>query len=186
MIDVFGVIEASSSSISLSKKNTDMQKVIRIPHKDFGKRERGRCRCHHVSQHPWLIMWQEKLCPLVKRQMIVLERRRPGYGTLEAFNKYSFKVNRNKILIYADVVTEFVFARYVVIVDQVLQYSPYGMTREERGKGSYMLQDAKRIMEKMEDATDNEALFKAQNELRGVCAAVVEAGLKVVEGNKEV
>lgn len=81
---------------------------------------------------------------------------------------------------------DFVFARYVAIVDQVLQYSPYGMTRDEREKGAYMLHDAKRVMEKLKDAPDNEALFKAQNELRGICAAVVDAGLQAVEGSKEV
>ena len=37
VIDVFGVIEASSSSIPLSKKNTDMQKVIRTLHKIAGE-----------------------------------------------------------------------------------------------------------------------------------------------------
>ena len=117
---------------------------------------------------------------------LLSEWNKPRYTEWDSFDKYSFKVNRNKILMYADVVTEFVFARYVAIVDQVLQYSPYGMTREERGKGSYMLQDAKRIMEKIEEAADNEALFTAQNELRSICAAVVEAGLQAVEGSKEV
>ena len=92
----------------------------------------------------------------------------------------------NKILIYADIVTEYVFARYVAIVDQVMEYSPYGMTRVEHAKGSYMLHDAKRVMEKIEEAADNESLFTAQNDLRGICAAVVEAGLQVVEGSKEV
>lgn len=37
VIDIFGVIEASSSSISLSKKNTDMQEVIRTLRKIAGK-----------------------------------------------------------------------------------------------------------------------------------------------------
>ena len=37
VIDIFGVIEAASSSISLSKKNTDMQKVIKTLHKIAGK-----------------------------------------------------------------------------------------------------------------------------------------------------
>jgi len=37
VIDIFGVIEASSSSISLSKKNTNMQKVIKTLHKIAGK-----------------------------------------------------------------------------------------------------------------------------------------------------
>lgn len=37
VIDIFGVIEAASSSISLSKKNTDMQKVIKTLHRIAGK-----------------------------------------------------------------------------------------------------------------------------------------------------
>ncbi len=37
VIDIFGVIEAASSSISLSKKNTNMQKVIKTLHKIAGK-----------------------------------------------------------------------------------------------------------------------------------------------------
>ena len=113
------------------------------------------------------------------------EWNKPRYTEWEAFDRYSFKANRNKILMYADVVTEFVFARYVAIVDQVMEYSHYGMSREEHVKGFHMLYDAKRVMGTIEEATDNEALFMAQNELRGICASVVEAGLQAVESNKE-
>ena len=111
---------------------------------------------------------------------------KPRYTEWETFDKYSFKVNRNKILMYAEVVTEFVFARYVAIVDQIKEYSPYGMSREEYAKGTNLLLDAKRIMVKLVEAADNEALFMAQNDLREICAAVVEAGLQAVEGSKEV
>ena len=37
VLDIFGIIEAASSSISLNKKNTDMQKVIKALHKIAGK-----------------------------------------------------------------------------------------------------------------------------------------------------
>lgn len=39
VIDVFGVIEAASSSIALSRKNTDMQEVMKILHKIASKEE---------------------------------------------------------------------------------------------------------------------------------------------------
>ena len=50
VIDIFGVIEAASSSISLSKKNTDMQKVIKTLHKIAGKDREDALKCAMMAR----------------------------------------------------------------------------------------------------------------------------------------
>ena len=107
---------------------------------------------------------------------------RPRYMNQEEFFKRSFKVNKNKIGIYASVVTDYVFARYVDMLGRRAEQSPYGMgvSREKRGEIGHMLHEAKAAMEKVRDASDNEELFQAQKRLREICVIFVDEGLQAI------
>ena len=109
---------------------------------------------------------------------------RPRFMELEEFCKRSFKVNKNKVGIYASVVTDYVFARYVDLLGQRAEYSPLGtgVSREKRGEIGHMLREAKSAMEKIRDAGSKEELFLAQKRLKEICVTFVDEGLTTAEG----
>ena len=111
------------------------------------------------------------------------EWNRPRYMDMEEFCKRSFKVNKNKVGIYASVVTDYVFSRYVNLLGQRAEHSPYGIgvIEDKRGEIGHMLHEAKTAMEKIRDASNNEELFLAQKRLREICVIFVDAGLQVIE-----
>ena len=107
------------------------------------------------------------------------------YLDQEEFCKISFKVNKNKVMIFASMVTDYVFARYVYELEERTKYLPqgFGMSREKRGEIGHMLHEAKDAIVKITDASTNDELFEAQYRLRDICSAFVDAGLQVLEGN---
>ena len=109
------------------------------------------------------------------------------YLDQEEFCRISFKVNKNKVMIFASLVSDYVFARYVEELEERTKYLPHGlgMSREKRGKIGHMLHEAKYAMEQIRDASSNEELFHAQYRLRDICSAFVDAGIQVLEGNRE-
>lgn len=116
------------------------------------------------------------------------EWNRPRFIEREEFCKRSFKVNKNKVGIYASVVTDYVFGRYVDLLGQRAEYSPFGMgvSREKCGEIGHMLREAKSAMEKIMDAGSNEELFLAQKRLKEICVIFVDEGLSIAEGKKSV
>ena len=107
------------------------------------------------------------------------------YLDQEEFCKISFKVNKNKVMIFASMVTDYIFARYVYGLEERTKYLPQGlgMSREKRGAIGYMLHEAKDAIVKITDASTNDELFEAQYRLRDICSAFVDAGLQVLEGS---
>lgn len=111
----------------------------------------------------------------------------PRFMEQEEFCKRSFKVNKNKVGIYASVVTDYIFARYVNLLGQRAEHSPFGMgvSQEKRGEIGHMLHEAKSAMEKIRDAVSNEELFMAQKWLKEICVIFVDEGLSIAEGTGE-
>ena len=49
------------------------------------------------------------------------------YLDKEEFCRISFKVNKNKVMIFASLVSDYVFARYVEELEERTKYLPHGL-----------------------------------------------------------
>lgn len=104
------------------------------------------------------------------------------YLVQEEFCRSSFKMNRKKIIEFADLVMNYVFFGYVDLLKKRSE-SPLGrigMSRSKVGEIEYMIHDAGSMMKAIEESANNEELFQAQKRLREICAVFVDEGLKNV------
>ena len=107
---------------------------------------------------------------------------KPRFTERDAFCKVSWKMNRRKIDEFALLMTEGLFRPLIRTLgensDKPLVAVATGKT--ELMKLLQLTENAKLEMEAIDTATSNEELFEIQLRLRGICAALVDESVRIM------
>ncbi|SHL07817.1 hypothetical protein SAMN05216582_14013 [Selenomonas ruminantium] len=107
---------------------------------------------------------------------------KPRFVELDEFCKASLKVNKIKVNEFANVLTEDIFRPLANVLGENSERPLVALatSKEKIGKVIYLAESAKRDIEAIDKAISNEELFRAQNRLRELCAAVVEESMSIM------
>lgn len=110
------------------------------------------------------------------------EWNKPRFTEREEFCKVSWKMNRRKIDAVASLMTEGLFKP---LIRTLGENSDKPLVAVATGKAALMkvlqmTEAAKREMEAIDTAKDNEELFAVQLRLRAICAAFVEESVRIM------
>ena len=100
----------------------------------------------------------------------------------DEFCKASLKVNKIKVNEFANVLTEDIFRPLANMLGENSERPLVALatSKEKIGKVIFLAESAKRDVEAIDKAGNNEELFRAQNRLRELCAAVVEESMSIM------
>ena len=107
---------------------------------------------------------------------------RPRFVEQDEFCKASLKVNKIKVNEFANVLTEDIFRPLANMLGENSERPLVALatSKEKIGKVIFLAESAKRDVEAIDKAGNNEELFRAQNRLRELCAAVVEESMSIM------
>ena len=107
---------------------------------------------------------------------------KPRFVEQDEFFKASLKVNKIKVNEFANVLTEDIFRPLANVLGEKSERPLVALatSKEKIGKVIYLAESAKRDIEAIDKAISNEELFRAQNRLRELCAAVVEESMSIM------
>ena len=107
---------------------------------------------------------------------------RPRFVEQDEFCKASLKVNKIKVNEFANVLTEDIFRPLANMLGENSERPLVALatSKEKIGKVIFLAESAKRDVEAIDKAISNEELFRAQNRLRELCAAVVEESMSIM------
>jgi len=107
---------------------------------------------------------------------------KPRFVEQDEFCRASLKVNKIKVIEFANVLTEDIFRPLANMLGEksARPLVALATSKEKIGKVIYLAESAKRDIEAIDKAATNEDLFNAQNRLRELCAAVVEESVSIM------
>ena len=108
---------------------------------------------------------------------------RPRFVEQDEFCKASLKVNKIKVNEFANVLIEDIFRPLANMLGENSERPLVALatSKEKIGKVIFLAESAKRDVEAIDKAGNNEELFHAQNRrLRELCAAVVEESMSIM------
>ena len=107
---------------------------------------------------------------------------RPRFVEQDEFCKASLKVNKIKVNEFANVLIEDIFRPLANMLGENSERPLVALatSKEKIGKVIFLAESAKRDVEAIDKAGNNEELFRAQNRLRELCAAVVEESMSIM------
>ena len=107
---------------------------------------------------------------------------KPRFVEQDEFCKASLKVNKIKVNEFANMLTEDIFRPLANVLGEKSERPLVALatSKEKIGKVIYLAESAKRDIEAIDKAISNEELFRAQNRLRELCAAVVEESMSIM------
>ena len=107
---------------------------------------------------------------------------KPRFVEQEEFCRASLKVNKIKVNEFANVLTEDIFRPLANVLGENSERPLVALatSKEKIGKVIFLAESATRDIEAIDKAISNEELFRAQNRLRELCAAVVEESMSIM------